>query len=171
MGPFPSKGQRRYDKNKLRFPWQEGCWQGLEFRWLYEVKAGGRPGDGSGGGRIHENLLPGLTWLGAGSSSPSAGLFPTPVLWGPQDCSKGTDSQSPPPSSASPLLSPNWKEHGLQSRTDLGSKPRLLPPAVNPGGHTTPWSHTFPNPTFRPSGLDPDRGLTPSLDINSSWKC
>lgn len=84
--------ERRYDKNKLRFAWQEGCWQGLEFRWLYKVKAGGRPGDGSGGGRIHENLLPGLIWLGAGSSSPSAGLFPTPVLWGPQDCYKGTAS-------------------------------------------------------------------------------
>lgn len=129
------------DKNKLRLPWQEGFWHGLQFWWLHEGKVGGRLGVG-GGGRIHKNPHVGLTRLGAGLFQPISGSVPTQSSGDQRTAGRGRPAH--PLQTVSFSLSPNQEEHGLRSQTDLDSKYPLPLPAGHPGGHTSPQSLTFP---------------------------
>lgn len=132
-------------------------------RWLHKVKAGGRLRGGGRGGRIHENPHLGLTRLGPRLfQSLDRSVPPSPL--GTSGLQGGGGHLTL--YNVSPSFLPNWEEYGPRSQTDLGSKPPLPLPAVNPGGHTIPQSPSPSlNPTFRPSGLDPDRRLPSSLWI------
>lgn len=118
--------------------------------WLHKVKAGGRLGGGSRGGKIHENPHQGLTRLGARLFQSLIRSVP-PVLWGLKDCWEAVAS---PPSIICFPLTPAKLGRIWASKSD---RPGLKPPAStsheswwlhNPG-YTTPQGLAFPEPHLR----------------------